>query len=146
MTIDFEKLYNQAKNMAGDCYKDLVHMSYEEMTKKDRQLKDPESYLFMIMRNQINKKDSRFNKLYGRQKKAEFDCEEVQHKEADIVRVKEIMHEMRTEGLFYEVWLFEQYAQKGNCLAISRASGINRRTIEKIIKFVKEEIKRRYAN
>ena len=98
------------------------------------------------MSEQIRWKNSKFNKLYRNKKKANFDVEECHLKDIDSRKVERIIEELNSEGFDLEIMVFKEYVKTGSVLAMSQGTEVTRPTLQKIINFVKNEIKSRYEH
>lgn len=140
------KYYGYAQSIAGDLGADLFHHILCDLPDNIQHM---DAYIFRSMFNAwINNKSS-FNKLYRIPDYIDpSDQAEIiqHHSKYDSFLLHKILLELEIEGFDTEVMLYKEVRLTSNIVKVSERIGINRRTITKIINFIEDEIRTRYAN
>jgi len=140
------KYYGYAQSIAGDLGPDLFH---HILCALPDNIQHMDAYIFRSMFNAwINNKSS-FNKLYRIPDYIDpCDQEEIiqHHSKYDSFLLHKILLDLEIEGFDTEVLLYKEVRLTSNIVKVSKRIGVNRRTISKIVNFIEDEIRHRYAD
>jgi len=142
---NIDKYYNYARIIGGDLSHDIVHHVIMELPSNIRK---PDAYMKTCIRNAYYNKKSTFNKLYRPNYTEEIeDIEDVKINSVnyDAMLLHRIFLELENEGYGMQVQVYKDCTLVSSISKFSRNSNINPRTINKICKFVHNEIIRRYT-
>jgi len=148
MLENLDKYYAYAKKIAGDLGEDLLHYLIAEKNLIEKtsseNCKHVDSYVYTALRNEFYSKTDKFNKIYRPNNDTDFD--DTPSGGYDSVAMHTILLKLEIEGYNMEVKVFKEcYLLNSNEYDFSRRSKTDRRSIENICKFVKNEIKERYV-
>ena len=145
ITKDITKLYHYANLIGGELGCDLVHHVILDLPPN---IKNHEAYLKKCIRNQYYNRKSSFNKLYRPHYSEELiDTEDTQSisDNYDALLLHKIFLELEMEGYSMHVQVYKDCTLVSSPYQYSKNSKIHRNTIDKICKFVHNEIIRRYT-
>lgn len=144
-TVDVERIYGYARKISGALYMDLAHHCILKVQGKD--IKNIETYLFRVMKNEFCDKRSSFNKIYGAMEHCEdmsnavdISDDELYDYEGD--KVNEIINEVEQEHPT-EIGILKLSMQI-SIREIEKKSTVHRRTLIKICNLAKSEIRKKY--
>lgn len=137
---NIDKYYGYARKIAGTLGNDLLHSILERIPNDTKHL---DSYVYTTLRNEFYNPSSPFNKAYRPQVFATFD--EDQTPTHDVNLLYKILLDLEIEGYEREVKIFKECYFATNQSLFAKKTNINRKIINKICMFVKQEIQNRYA-
>ena len=135
--IDY--FYNYAESLSKQYGKDVVHHIATEIPDQPRH---PKTYITTCIRNALYNKYSSFNKLYRPEDVPAI--EETYNGKYDAFMLHRILLELECKGYHLHVALFKDAYLGSSVNAVAKKIEADRRTVNKICKFVKNEIHRRY--
>lgn len=140
---NLDKYYRMARKIAGCLGDDLLHDVLEKNNFfKDKDIHNFDSFLWRSLMNAYidSKKQGKYY-----EPNSVFDEDYPTKGKYDTNLVHTILLQLEIEGHDQEVKIFRECYFNTNEVRFSRASGVDRRTIRKICKFVKNEIRKRYV-
>tara|TARA_R110000772_G_scaffold123755_14_gene230175 strand:- start:2695 stop:3153 length:459 start_codon:yes stop_codon:yes gene_type:complete len=148
--MDLDKYYGYARKIAGKLGEDLLHHVICEnglLEKlKDVHLNAVDRYVYLTLLNEYTNKKSKFYRLYIRPELEPVEIDDAPTKGYDTIPINTILLILELEGYELEVKVFREcYFLNRSELSFSKRSGTDYRAIQKMCKFVKNEIRKRYV-
>jgi hypothetical protein len=147
-TKSIEKYYRYAEFLAGKNGKDLLHHVYLELPEDLSHINNPDTYIQKCLFHAYYGKTSSYNKLHNLLVSELTDDIEQTYEEPclfDSQLLHKILLQLEIEGYRTEVKVFKDCKLNSNIWAFSKKVKMNERTITKIVNFIENEIRERYA-
>ena len=140
-----EKYYRYAEFLAGENGKDLLHHVYLDLPDN---IRHQDAYIWKCLVNAYYNKNSTYNKLYT-SLGVEL-CEDVEliNEEPclfDAQLLHKILLQLEIEGYTTEVKVYKDCILNSSMYVLSKKTKVCRQTITKIVNFIENEIRERYA-
>jgi hypothetical protein len=141
-----EQYYDYAERIAPGLGRDIVHHIAMELPQN---IQNIDAYVHTSIRNAYRNKRSSFNRLYRPEDYSELpDIQDVSYndKTYDAILLHTVLLELEIEGYSLYVSVFKDCYLGSSIRDFAERTGIDRRTITKICKFVQNEITKRYSD
>ena len=140
-----EKYYRYAEFLAGENGKDLLHHVYLDLPDN---IRHQDAYIWKCLVNAYYNKNSTYNKLYTSLGVELFEDVELIHEEPclfDAQLLHKILLQLEIEGYTTEVKVYKDCILNSSMYVLSKKTKVCRQTITKIVNFIENEIRERYA-
>ena len=143
-----EKYYRYAEFLAGENGKDLLHHVYLELPEDLSHINNPDTYIQKCLFHAYYGKTSSYNKLQTLLVSELTDDIEQTHEEPclfDSQLLHKILLQLEIEGYVLEVRVYKDCKLNISIRSLSKKLDIDRRDVTKIVNFIENEIRERYA-
>ena len=140
-----EKYYRYAEFLAGENGKDLLHHVYLDLPDN---IRHQDAYIWKCLVNAYYNKNSTYNKLYTSLGVELFEDVELINEEPclfDAQLLHKILLQLEIEGYTTEVKVYKDCILNSSMYVLSKKTKVCRQTITKIVNFIENEIRERYA-